>query len=540
MHPYIPEAAEEYRRGRIDRREFLRIAALLGASAVTIQSVFPFTARAAQVGQAAPTAGPPKRGGTIRVIDRVQRFDDPARLSWVPGSNIVRHIAEYLTYTDEDNITHPYLLERWEPSADTKTWTLTLRKGVKLNTGRELTADDVIWNLKRWLDPKTGSSVRGLMTYLKPDNIQKVDNYTIRLYLDRAQIAVPEHLFHYPAVILPKEFEGDFLKQPWGTGPFSLAEYVVGERVVLKRRNDYWRNGADGKALPYINEFRVVDLGDEASAQIAALASGQGDMISNPDISALDALSRIANVHVDRIGTAQTAFFRMRVDKKPFDDVRVRNAIKICQDRQKMLQLAYRGYGDLGADHPIAPVHPAYCKEEAPKQDIAKAKALLTEAGYPNGIDVELKCKNDPNWELVASQVLKEMCAPAGIRITVNQLPSPQYWQQWTQLDFGFTTWTHRPLDTMVASLAFRTGAPWNETKWSNEKFERLLNEAEGTVEVDKRRKLMCQIQAIIREDGGVAIPLWRNVFRALDNKIKGVRAHPTSYYALWNAWVEA
>lgn len=541
MHPYIPELKEEFRRGRISRREFMRMAALLGLSPLVIRQFVAGVARAEQAQPMTPAAAAsPKRGGVIRAAERVQRFDDPARLQWVPSSNVCRHIAEYLTFTDHENVTHPYLAERWEASADAKTWTFTLRKGVKFNTGKELTADDVIWNLKRWLDPKTGSSTRGLMSYLSPENIQKVDSHTVRLHLDRPQIGVPEHLYHYPALILPKEFEGDFTKQPWGTGPFLLAEYVVGERVVLKRRLDYWRAGADGKPLPYVDSVRVLDLGDEAAASVAALASGQVDVIPEVEIATLDALERMPHVEIARARTAQTAFFRMRVDKKPFDDVRVRTAIKLCQDRAKILRIAYRGFGDLGADHPVAPIHPAYCPEPAPAYDPARAKALLLEAGYPNGIDVTLTAQPEPQWEPTACQVLKETAAPAGIRISVNTIPSQQYWQQWTELDFGFTRWTHRPLETMVLALAFRCGEKWNETRWCSEQLERLLNEAEATVEVEKRRKLMCRIQTLIREEGAVGIPLWRNVFLAHDKKVKTVRAHPTRYMNYWTAWLEA
>ncbi|HEU5394004.1 MAG TPA: ABC transporter substrate-binding protein, partial [Candidatus Methylomirabilis sp.] len=185
MHPYIPELKEDLRRGRIDRREFMRLAALLGLTPLAVRQVVASVAHAAQAGPVT-AGGSPRRGGVIRAAERVQRMDDPARLQWVPSSNICRHVAEYLTYTDHENVTHPYLAERWEPSADAKTWTFFLRKGVKFNTGKELTADDVVWNLKRWLDPKTGSSIRGLMSYLGPDNIQKVDSYTIRLHLERA------------------------------------------------------------------------------------------------------------------------------------------------------------------------------------------------------------------------------------------------------------------------------------------------------------------------------------------------------------------
>ncbi len=203
-------------------------------------------------------AGGPKYGGTIRCSMQVIRIDHPARYSWVYDSNATRHFLEYLTQTDNDNITHPMLLESWKPSDDLKTWDLILRKGIKLNNGDEFTADDVLFNFKEWLDPEVGSSMIGKLPYLQITGVEKVDDYHVRLNLDTAAISVPEDLFHYPAQILHRGFEGDIVAQPVGTGPFTLQEYAVGERCVLKRREDYWGKDEAGQptALPGRDHLR--------------------------------------------------------------------------------------------------------------------------------------------------------------------------------------------------------------------------------------------------------------------------------------------
>ena len=190
------------------------------------------------------------RGGTIRSAMQLQLLDHPARfISWIEGANVVRQVNEYLTETDVENITHPYLLQTWEASDDLLTWTLNLRQGIKFNNGDELTADDVIFTFDEWLNPDIGSSMLGLLTYLDgPEDVEKVDDYTVRMHLNAPNIAVPEHLFHYPAAILHRNFEGDFVKQPIGTGAFffkrspkasgrsSCAVKITGEWVRMVNR----------------------------------------------------------------------------------------------------------------------------------------------------------------------------------------------------------------------------------------------------------------------------------------------------------------
>ncbi|RPI96975.1 MAG: ABC transporter substrate-binding protein, partial [Chloroflexi bacterium] len=262
VHPYIPELHEQYRNGRVTRREFLRMATLLGMSAAGAQLMADGSIAAA----AAPARQAIKRGGTMTIATRVQRVDHPARFSWIEAVNQFRQVCEYLTRTNWDNLTEPWLLESWEANETVDEWTLHLRQGIKFNDGADLTADDVVFNFGQWLDPEIGSSMLGLMSYLQPTNVEKVDDYTVKLHLDTPQIGVPEHLFHYPAQIVPRTFEGDLVRQPIGTGPFLLEEYAETERAVFVRREDYWRNGEDGSPLPYLDRLIFVDLGEDVAA----------------------------------------------------------------------------------------------------------------------------------------------------------------------------------------------------------------------------------------------------------------------------------
>jgi peptide/nickel transport system substrate-binding protein len=270
LHPGVLQAQEQLQQGRISRREFLRVATLLGAGFSTAtflaacgagtSTPAPTSAPAAGDPTAAPAAaGAIRRGGELKVGVKIQAVDHPARFSWIEVSNAFRNSFEYLTETDAENITRPYLLESWEASDDLMTWTLNLRQGIMWSNGDELVADHVIFNFGEWLNPDVGSSILGLWDgFLTMDGVEKVDDYTVQLNLSKPKLDVPENLFHYPAVIIHPSFDGDISSgaNPF-TGPYQLAEYVVGERARFERQENYWQNGEDGDPLPYLDASSI-------------------------------------------------------------------------------------------------------------------------------------------------------------------------------------------------------------------------------------------------------------------------------------------
>ena len=232
-HEGLKTLENQFNDGKMSRREFIRYSTLLGVSATTAYSM---------VGMVAPrpvAAADMPRGGTVRIAMRVPEIANPHTYQWIYDSNQGRGTHEYLTKTGQDNVTRPYLIEKWEASEDLKTWTMHLRS-VKWHDGRDFTADDAIWNLEHCLDPNTGSSVLGLMkgymleeydtgekkedgsakmsTRLWDANaLEKVDERTFRMNLKEPQVAVPEHLFHYPLPMLDPAEGGNF--GPGSNGP---------------------------------------------------------------------------------------------------------------------------------------------------------------------------------------------------------------------------------------------------------------------------------------------------------------------------------
>lgn len=557
VHPYLPELCEELRRERIGRRDFLRTATLLGLTAPLAYALAGDPGGDPFAGAALAQQDTPRKGGRLRCAMRVQSLDDPAIYDWTEKSNLTRHVLEYLTITGPDNVTRPYLAESWQASEDLKTWTLKLRQDVVWSNGDRFGADDVVYNFERWLDPDRKSSNLGLFPELtdlldtgKVDEqgkrvilprrregaVEKLDDHTVRLHLKSPQLAIPENLYNYPTAIVHRRFDeegGNFAKNPVGTGPFALTELVVGERCLLRRRSGpYW--GGD----VHLEEILYIDHGDNPEAPIEALAAGKVDMLHEVDIARTAAVEAIPDAVLQQAVTAQTGVARMRVTEKPFDDKRVRQAIAACMDHKAILDAAYRGRGAVGENHHVAPVHPEYFELPKLKQDHERAKALLLEAGYESmALNIQVG-QSDP-WHLAAMQVFKEQLAPAGVKMDINLMPGATYWDVWDTTPFGFTSWAHRPLGTMVLNLAYRSGVPWNETAYANPAFDKALDAAGGILDVNERRKAMEMAERILQDDAVIAQPLWRAVFAATNKRVRGFEMHPTQFHQFNKVWLE-
>ena len=541
-HIWIPRLKQYLADRQIDRREFVRYSTLLGMSA---GAAYMWAGKITGQPFAAPAqAQDMKQGGILKISQRVPKIDSPHTFSWIYDSNITRQMVGYITRTGVDNVTRPHLCSGWEASDDLKTWTFTVAD-VDWHKGGKLTAEQLAWNLKHVLDADTGSSVVGLMKgYMlnevdsgkKDDDgnpvmttelwdanaIEVKDDKTLVLNLKEAQVAVPEHLFHYPLPILDPTENGKFGVGSNGNGPFELVEFEVGRKAILKRRE-----GAPG----YVDEVHFLDLGDNAAASGAAMASKQVHMVYEGDVEQLPLYNSMDHVEVYDVTTASTAVVRMQIDKAPWDNKKLRQAMRYATDQEKTTTIAAGELGSPAEHHHVSPVHPDYKKLPEFKRDVEKAKALLAEAGYPEGIDVEIACKPDPAWELSSVEAMVEQWKEAGIRCRINVLPSAKFWEVWDKVPFGYTSWAHRPLGFMVLGLAYRTGVPWNETHYSNPDFDATLTKAEGTLDLEARTEIIGKLEEIMQDDGPIVQSLWRKLYIPADKVVKGFQCHPTRYF---------
>ena len=561
VHPRVADLKNKFLKSEVDRREFLRTTTLLGLSAAAAYSFADNFSTDLPSLISGAEAATPKKGGIIRCSMQVQDMSDPAVYDWVEKSNVSRQMAEYLTITGTDNVTRPYLAEKWVPSDDLKTWTFHLRKGVKFGNGDEMNADDVIANIKRWLDPNVGSSMVGMLPTMldevdgtdkdgKPvkvkrmieGSVEKVDDYTVRIHLKSPDLSIPEKMYHYPAAIMHRSFAekgANISKTPeLGTGPYTLAEYRVGEIAILKRRGGgfkYW--GED----PLLDEIHYIDTGQDAAAGLAALASGQVDAIYTLDLTLLGAAQSMPGVLVHEVTTAQTGVMRIQGDRAPYNDIRVRQAMQLAADNEQMLKTAHQGRGQVAENHHVCACQPDYAPLPKIKRNVSKAKQLLADAGHGGGLNITCNVGNtNGQWETDQVVVLKQNLAEAGIDLNVNVMPAAQYWDVWTKADFSLTVWTHRPLGTMLLGVAYRTGVPWNEANYASKEFDDLLTQAESTVDMEKRHKIMAKVEKRLQDDAIMIQPYFRSVMNATSDKVKGIGVHPTNYHQWNKVWIDS
>ncbi len=559
QHPLVPKLRARVQDGKLDRREFIRMAALLGITASSAYAMVGLAEPAFAVSNTPFLPDDPKAkvGGTLRVAMLVQKLEDPATYSWFQMANQTRHTLENLAMTGPDNITRPMLAESWAASDDLKTWTITLRKGVMWHNGDELVAEHIAWNVRRWLDTKLGSSNTGLSTFAamleetgekdkkgKPIKrpikgaVDVVNKHTIRFNLKKPVLSVPEDCFNYPTLIAHPSFKPPFSTDPIGTGPYTLSELKVGEKCILKRVQKmtngkpfkYW----GGKV--YLSEIHYYNFKPEHS--LTALASGNVDALYEFSAEQIELAKSLPGTILSA-DTAQTLVCRMQVNKKPFDDIRVRKAVVMAADNAAIKKLVFPDAGAVAENHHVAAIHPEYFKLPALKRDVAGAKKLLKEAGYPDGITLTIDVGNTGGpWEQTVCEALRDQLKDAGITLKINVMPPTKYWEIWDKTTFGATAWTHRPLGTMVLSLGYRSGVPWNESKLASKKFDAALDAAEATFDVDKRKQKMATVEKILQDEAVMVQPIWRPVYTMASKKVHGYPAHPAQFHQFNKVWM--
>jgi peptide/nickel transport system substrate-binding protein len=462
---------------------------------------------------------PPRRGGRFRLgVSGANTGDahDPATwgTSAIVNMGLWGAVYNNLMEIGPDNQLVPELAESVEPSRDARTWTFKVRKGVSFHNGKTLDADDVVASFNHHRGPQTKSAAKAIVDSIT--DVKAVGKDAVVFTLATGSADFPHLCTDYHLVIGPAK-DGKVDWEPChGTGGYTLVSHERGVRMVLKRNPSYWK-----RERAYFDDVEILHIGDTA-ARMNAMVTGQVDAIGRIDVKTLALLQRSKDIVVEEATGTQHYTIPMFTDVAPFNDNNVRLALKHAIDRKALVQTILRGHGRPGNDSPITPAN-RYFAADIPlrEYDPEKAKFHLKQAGHAS-LKVDLSAADAAFVGAVDTAVLfKEHAAKAGIEINVVREPNDGYWTNvWTKKAFVMCFWAGRPTEDWMFSQVYAKDARWNDTHWNHERFNRLLLEARAELDTNKRRALYREMQLIVRDEGGVIIPMYANYVSARSAKI--------------------
>lgn len=515
--------------GRLSRRDFLGRAAALGVTATFANSLL----------SGAALAQAPVRGGILKAGlvggESTNSLDPASFLTQVPFL-FGKCWGEYLLTMNPDGSLRHAIAEEFGASDDAKVWTFKIRQGMEFHNAKTVTAEDVVATLQRHSNEESKSGALGVMRGIEEI---KADGNEVIITLKEANADLPYLLTDYHLIMQP----GGGMDDPAAgisAGPYKVAVDEPGVRHVGERFANYW----DADNMGFADQIEVIVIND-ATARTSALQGGQVHMINRVEPKIVELVKRVPGVTIQSAASPGHYVFIAHCNTAPFDNADLRMALKLAMNREEMVEKILQGYGSVGNDFPINASYPLFSDDvEQRTYDPDQAKFHFQKSGHDGPVLLRTSEVAFPG-AVDAAQLYQQSCAAAGIQIELRREPGDGYWSEvWNKQPFSTSYWGGRPTQDQMYSTAYLSTADWNDTRFFNERFDKLLIEARAELDQDKRKTLYREMAVIVRDEGGLICPMFNDVIDAVSDKVQGYRTGVTHElrdgFALATCWLNA
>ncbi len=513
--PYLAALIAGAIEKRVSRRQFMERTLAAGMTVTAASSLWASKVEAAT----------PKKGGNFRVgvhDGNTTDTHDTGKYQSVGDIQLAHAHRSYLTEITSENGLGPDMADSWGASDDAAVWTFELNKDATFHDGRKFTSKDAIASLNHHRG-ETSSAAAPLLSSVT--DIKADGDHTIVIELDQGFADLPWIMTDYHLAMVPAKDDGT---ADWesgiGAGPYRITQRDAGVRIDLERHDAWHREGA------HFDTIEMTVLNDPNARQ-AAIVTGDVDAVTSLDLKTLSLLRRDKNVEIDNVPSGSAITLPMFTDVAPFDNVDVRLALKYAINREELVQKILYGTGTVGNDYHVSPNMPYYPDLPQRPYDLDKAKFHLKKAGL-SSLDVELSAADSVLPGAVDMVVLYSSQAKgAGINIKPVREPNDGYWSNvWLVKPFVFVKWGARPTPDNMFTLAYKSGADWNESHWENARFNELLLLAKKELNEERRAVMYREMCELAKDDGGTIIPMFTNFVYGRRKNIQ----HGESLAASW------
>ena len=477
----------------------------------------------------------PVRGGTFTI----PFAPEPADLT--PGANaqyapslIFGNIYDTLLVLDREGNLLPGLATDYSVSDDYLSVDFTLREGVMFHHGREFEAKDVVYTFERLLDPEFASPWAKQLGSI--ENVEALDRYAVRMRFKEpfAPILSVVSTAWYTAIV-PHDFtpEHNLNEKASGTGPFKLVSYVPDDHVLLEANPDYWEAG-----YPCIDAVRFNIIPDPQT-QVSAFRQGNADIVVLGDPKFIPILRDVEGARlIEPAGAVNESGLAINTAEGPTADVRVRRALSLGTDRAEVIDTVLFGYGEVGTKISCGKVPYGWCQDADPPlpwhdYDPDQARALLAEAGYPDGLDLTMQVSLP--LDIQTAEILQEQWSRIGVNLEIEQIADfnqqlDNYINVKHQLSIVSLVWQPDP-HSDVYQIYYST-SPINLGKFADEELDRLLDAGKVELDLEKRIKIYKDVQNLVADQVYMIYPYTKPVnWQYVRERVKNYKSMPSGTY---------